>query len=198
MHVSLLKRFPVYLASVCWSLQCLTSALTQAGGGGLLCRFACSVLLRGGRGAADKCHWPVWGGPAVFRPHWVYPHSWVSVLSLSTLLRLLAALYGAGPALRAVPVFGYSTKAQTRLGLCFVPSPAQAAQATRSLTGALSPGAVRLIPSAVPASSFLAQVGFPLCLFWELVSSRDPLGGCQPSRISGSLWLETGNLFAVW
>ena len=26
----------VYLASVCWSLQCLISALTQAGGGGLL------------------------------------------------------------------------------------------------------------------------------------------------------------------
>ena len=46
------------------------------------------------------------------------------VLSPSTLLRLPAALYGAGPALRVVPVFRYSTKAQTRLGLCFVPSPA--------------------------------------------------------------------------
>ena len=41
----------------------------------------------------------------------------------STLLRLPAALYGAGPALRGVPVFGYSTKAQTHLGLHFVPSP---------------------------------------------------------------------------
>ena len=29
------------------------------------------------------------------------------------------------------------------------------------------------------------------------VSSCDPLGGCRPSRISGSLWLETGGLFAV-
>ena len=46
------------------------------------------------------------------------------VLSLSTLFRLLAALYGADPALRAVPVFGYYTKAQIRLGLRFVPSPA--------------------------------------------------------------------------
>ena len=33
-----------------------------------------------------------------------------SVLSPSALLRLPAALYGAGPALRAVPIFGYSTK----------------------------------------------------------------------------------------
>ena len=49
------------MASVCWSLQCLISTLTQVGGGGLLFRFACSVVLWGGRDAADKCHWPVWG-----------------------------------------------------------------------------------------------------------------------------------------
>ena len=48
----------------------------------------------------------------------------VSVLSLSTLLRLPAALYGAGPALSAVPVFGYSTKAQIRFRPHFVSSPA--------------------------------------------------------------------------
>ena len=74
------------------------------------------------------------------------------VLSPSTLLRLPAALYGAGPALHAVPVFGYSTKAQILLDLPSVPSPAQAAQAVRSLTSTLSPGAACLIPSAVPAS----------------------------------------------
>ena len=50
------------------------------------------------------------------------PRTGVSVLSLSTLLRLPAALYGAGPALSAVPVFEYSTKAQIRLRLRFVPS----------------------------------------------------------------------------
>ena len=44
------------------------------------------------------------------------------VLSPSTLLRFLAALCGAGPAWRAFPVFGFSTKAQTQLGLRFVPS----------------------------------------------------------------------------
>ena len=56
----------VSLASVCRSLQCLISSLTQVGGGGLLFRFACSVVLWEGRGAADKCHWPVWGALVVF------------------------------------------------------------------------------------------------------------------------------------
>ena len=33
----------------------------------------------------------------------------------------------------------------------------------------------------------------------ELASNSDPPGGgCQPSRISGSLWIETGGLLAVW
>ena len=50
------------------------------------------------------------------------PRSRVSVLSPSTPLRVLAALYGAGPALSVVPVFWYSTKAQIRLRLPFVPS----------------------------------------------------------------------------
>ena len=46
------------------------------------------------------------------------PRTGVSVLSPSTLLRLPAALYGAGPALSAVPVFGSSTTARIRLRLC--------------------------------------------------------------------------------
>ena len=87
-------------------------------------RFACSVVLWGGKGAADKCHWPVWGALAVFRPPGFAPARGC-VLSPSTPLRLPAALYGADPALRAVPVFGSSTKARTRLGLRFVPSPAE-------------------------------------------------------------------------
>ena len=45
------------------------------------------------------------------------------LLSLSTLLRLPAALYEVGPALCAVPVFGSSAKVRTRLRLRFVPSP---------------------------------------------------------------------------
>ena len=52
------------------------------------------------------------------------PRTEVSVLSLSTLLRLPAALYGACPALSAVPVFRYSTKARIRWRLRF-PQPEQ-------------------------------------------------------------------------
>ena len=99
-------------------------------------------MLRGGRGAADKYCWRVWGALAVFQPHWVCPRG----ICFPHLLRLPAALCGTGPELRAIPVFGYSTEAQTPLGLHFVPSPAQAAQEARSLTGALSPDTGRLIP----------------------------------------------------
>ena len=53
------------------------------------------------------------------------PRTGVSVLSPSTLLRLPAALYGAGPALSAVPVFGSSTTAWIRLRLRVVSSPPQ-------------------------------------------------------------------------
>ena len=164
-----------------------------------LVQVASSVLLRGGRGAADRYRC-VWGALPVFRPHWFCPRSWVSVLSPSTLLRLSAALYRADPALCAVPVFGSSTKVRTRLGLRFVPFLAGAAQAAKSLSGALSPGAVHLLPSAAPASvsAHASRVRVPCVYSWELASSRHPPGRCRPSRISGSLWLETGGMFAVW
>ena len=94
----------------------------------------------------------------------------VSVLSPSTLLRLPAALYGAGPALSAVPVFRSSTKARVRLCLRVVPSPASAAQAARGL-GALSPGAARLSPLR-PQPQFLCVVG---CQRLEFVLRSWPL-----------------------
>ena len=161
-------------------------------------RFACLVVLRGGRGATDKCHWRVWGALTVFWPHWVCPaHG--CVFSPSTLLRLQAALYGAGPAWRAVPVFGSSTKAQPQWGLRFVPSP-PSSSGRQELDGRSLPGCRRLLPSAAPASvsAGASRVRAPRVCSGELASSRDPPGRCQPSRTSGSLWLETGSLFAVW
>ena len=161
-------------------------------------RFTCSVLLRGGRGAADKCHWPVWGALTVFRPHWVCPaHG--CVLSPPTLLRLQAALYGAGPALRAVPVFGFSTKAQTRLGLRFVPYlPEQLRQPGASRAHSPQVRCAFSSPWSQPQFPRTSWVRAPCVCSWELASSRDLPGGCRPSRISGSLWLETVGLFAVW
>ena len=113
--------------------------------------FACSVACGEG-GALQTYRWRVWGEHSQCSGHTGFAPAHGCVLSPSTLLRLSAALSGAGPALRAVAVFRYSTKVRTRLGLRFVLSPAPAAQAARSLTGMLSPGAVRLFPSAVPAS----------------------------------------------
>ena len=75
------------------------SAPTQVGGGGLLFRFTCSVVLWGGRGTADKCHWPVWGALAVSGHTWFAP----ARSMCATLLRLQAALQGVGPELRALP-----------------------------------------------------------------------------------------------
>ena len=115
------------------------------------------------------------------------------VLSPSTLLRRPAALYGVVPALHAVPVFAYSTKARTRLGLRFVPLGSQ------ELDMCTLPGAVRLIPSTVPVCVSVCSgwVHAPSVCSRELASSHDPPGGCRPSRISGSLWLETGSLFSL-
>ena len=62
LHLSLPKQFPLFIlaSSVCKSLQCLISALTQGGEGGHLFRLTCSVVLWGGRNTANKYHWHVW------------------------------------------------------------------------------------------------------------------------------------------
>ena len=67
----------------------------------------------------------MWGGHSQCSGHTGFAPYRVSVLSPSTLLRLPAALYGAGPALSAVLVFGSSTEARIWLRLHFVSSPPQ-------------------------------------------------------------------------
>ena len=110
------------------------------------------AMWRAGRCRQIRC---VWGALAVFRPHWVCPTHGVSVLSPSTLLRLPPALYGAGPVLSAVPVFGSSTKALIWLRLHFVPSPRLCGSGSQRLAGTL-PGCSAChepFPSAAPARS---------------------------------------------
>ena len=155
----------VYLSSVCWSLQCPISALTHAGGGGLLFRFACLVVLQGGRDAADTCHWPVCGALSVFWPHWVCPCLAVCFPRLPCSgTRLLYK----GRALGSVRLRFSGTPQKRRLSwACVLCLPHPSSQAARSLMSALSPGAARLIPSVVPASvSACTSVGCTLCLFW--------------------------------
>ena len=154
--------------------RCLISALTQRSGGGQFFRLTCSVVLWGGRDAANKYHWCVWGVLAVTRPHWVCPRSqYVCFPSLHCSgSRLLCwELSEAGPGLHALPRskplrFRFSgTPQRCRLSWACVLGPAQvrAAQVTRCLVSSLSSGrAVRLITSPVPATQFpRCTVGAP-------------------------------------
>ena len=102
MHLSLLKVPFVYLASVRRSLRCLISTLTQAGRDGLSFRFSGSVMLWGGRGAADNIT-GVCGEHSQCSGHTGFAPAHEFVLLLSTLLRLQAALQGAGHGLCALP-----------------------------------------------------------------------------------------------
>ena len=174
-----------FLTSVCQSPQCLISTLRQAGGGGLLFGFACSVALWGGRVAAGRYRWRVWGGPTVFRPHWVCPaHRCLCFPRLhcsgSRLLHMECALHCVR--------FQFSGSPQKhKLGwacvLC-LPRPDQLRQ-----PGAWRPHCPR-VRCAFPLRDQSGACA--LCL------AATPPSGCRPSRISGSLWLETGGLFAVW
>ena len=162
-----------------------------------LVRFTCSVLLPGGRGAADKCHWRVWGVPAVFRPHWVCPRPRVCAFPVYTAQGPGCSI-GSGPCVACGSSFRVLHKSTDSVGPAFCAFPCWSSPGSQELDGRTLPGAGRLIPSAVPASVSLRQSGAPCVCSGELVSSCHPPGGCQPSRISGSLWLETGSLFAVW
>ena len=148
MHLSLSKRFPLFIlaSSVCWSLQCLISALTQGGESGHLFRLTYSVLLWGGRNTANKCHCCVF---TVIQPHWVCPHSrrvcfpvyTAQTLGCSTgncLMRALVCMHFPGKPLR----FMFSGIPQRcRLGWACVLHPYQvrAAQVTRCLVSTVAP-----------------------------------------------------------
>ena len=128
------------------------------------------------------------------------------VLSPSTLLRLLAALQGAGLELRALPrpkplKFRFSgTPQRSRLGwACILCLPHQSSSGSQELDEHTLPRCSATSPLPSPSlSSQVCLVQCSLCLFWGAISSCDSPGRCQPSRISGSLWLEMGSLFAVW
>ena len=68
--------FFILASSVCKSLWCLISALTQGGEGGHLFRFTCSLVLWGGRNTTNKYCGRVWEVLAMYGPHWVCPSSW--------------------------------------------------------------------------------------------------------------------------
>ena len=66
----------ILASSICWSLQCRISTLTQGGGSGHFFRIPCSIVLWGGRNTANNYHWCVRGVLAMSQLHWVCPCSW--------------------------------------------------------------------------------------------------------------------------
>ena len=205
MHLSLPRQFPLFiLASVCKPLQCLICTLTQGGEGGHLFRLTCSVVLWGGRNTANKYHWHVWGvlivsGHTGFSP----TRSMCSFPVYPTQAPGCTAgeLSKAGPGLHTLPRFKLlrfrfsCTPQRHRLGWACVlcPSQVRAAQATKYLASTLSPGGPCILssPPSQPlgflGASRSAISGVPCVSSGELISSCDPPGRCQLSRIPGRL-----------
>ena len=150
MHLSLPKWFPLFIlaSSVCWSPQCLISALTQGGQWwslflGSLDQSCC------GEGGTLQTN-TLWRVLTVIQPHWVWPRSWqvcFPSLHCSGSRLLCWELSDAGPGLRALPRskphrFRFSgTPQRCRLGWACVlcPSQVQAAQVTRCLASTVAP-----------------------------------------------------------
>ena len=161
----------------------------------------------GRRGAADKCHWPVWGALAVFRPHWVCPRLGRGCV-LSPLLCSGSRLLSGEWALRCVHFpglchsdsgFQVFHKSTDPVGPAFCAFPGRSSSGSQELDKCTLPRCRAPSPLRGPSLSFhVRRSGAPCVCSGELDSSCDPPGGCRPSRISESLWLETGSLFAVW
>ena len=126
--------------SFCKSLQCLISALTQGGEGGHLLKLTCSVVLWGGRDTANIAG--VCGEHSQYMDHTGFapaqggrcfpgPHCSGS----RVLCRALRFVHVPGLSRSVLP---YSARAQTWLGVRFVPFPGLSAQATRCLVSTLS------------------------------------------------------------
>ena len=199
MHLSLPKRFPLFIlaSSVCMSLQCLISALTQGGRGGHLFRLTCSVVLWGGRNTAKKYHWRVWGVLAVSGSYWVAPaHSVCAFLVYTAQAPGCSAgkLSKVGPGLHALP-----RSMPLRFRLSGTPQWHRLRWACLSSSGDQVLGEHTLprwggvsyhLPHPSCSVSWVLSgsiiSGVP-CVSGELISGCDPPGGCQPCRIPGRL-----------
>ena len=181
----------------------LTSALKQGHRGCRLFRLTCSVVLRGGRNTANITG--VCGECLQCLSHTGFaPTHGVCVFMFYTAQALgcsAGELSEAGPELvtsqvyaAQVQVLRYSTKAQTQLGLCFVPFPGPSSSGDQVLgecslprwTG-VSHHLSRPRCSVSWVHSRRTVSGVPCVSSGELISGCDPPGGCQPSRISGRL-----------
>ena len=187
-------------SSVCRSLQCLISALTQGGKGGPSFRLT--------RSLANKPHWRVWGALAVSQPHWVFPAHGLCAVPVyaaqapgcsagNCLKRALGCvrfpgLSPSGSGSRVLP------KGADSVRPAFVPFPGVSCSGEQVLgeRPLLRCGPSLLNPRPRPQPPLPSQpLGFPnaLCVSsGELISDCNPPGGCQPSRIPGSFRWQLG------
>ena len=136
----------------------------------------------------------------MFRPHWVCPVQ--GCLCFPRLHCSGSWLLYREHAPHCVRFQFSGTPQKRRLGctciLC-LPRPEQLRQA--GAWRAHSHRVQRTLSPPLPQPQFLCAGRMPAACVCsqELASSHDPPGGgCRPSRISGSLWIETGGLFAAW
>ena len=104
-----------------------------------------------------------------------------------------------GPCVACGSSFWVFHKSTDSVGPAFCAFPRLSSSGSQELEERTLPGCDASYPLHCPSLSFRVRwCGAPCVCSWELVSSCDPPSRCQQSRISGSLWLETGSLFAVW
>ena len=146
------------------------------------------------------------GALSVFQPHWVCPCSWHGCFpclhcSGSRLLsreRTLSCLHfpglsHSGSGSRVL----HKGADSVRPAFCAFPCPSSSG--SQELDKHTLPGHSAPYPLRGPSlSSWVRWFGVPCVPSGKLISGCDPPGRCQPSRISGSLWLEAGSLFAIW
>ena len=155
MHWSLLKRFPLFF-DLCLPVSSVSNFRPETGGRRWSLVWVCLFSHAVGREARCRqislaCVGRTHSVPATLG----LPRSRVSVLSPSTLLRLPAAPYGVCPALRAVPVFRFSTKAQTQVGPAFCAFPGPTSSGSQELDARTVPGC------GAPSPSVTSQVHAP-------------------------------------
>ena len=103
---------------------------------------------------------------------------------------------GGGSCVPCGSSFRVLRKSADSVGPAFCASPGLSSSGSQELHEHTLPRCGAPSPLCGPSLSFQARLsGTPCVSSGELVSSCRPPSGCQPSRISGSLWLETGNLF---
>ena len=204
MHVSLSKQFPLFIlaSSVCKSLQCLISDLTQRVGGGHLFGLTCSVVLWGRTlqtnitGMCGECSQCL--GHTGFAP--TQGMCAFSVYTAQALGCSAGELSTVGPGLHALPRskplgfrFSGTSQRHSWLGLHFVPFPGLSRLGDQVLGEhtLLRCSASYHLPGPSHSVSWVCSGSTVSDVLYvssrELISDCNSPGRCQPSRIPGRL-----------